>query len=122
MTEAEWLTGEDPEKMLDFVEARHKAARTKVGRRKLRLFGTGCFRSYVEHEATRPHRAPEKADLQVLREAAELVERYADGLADKADLARMREKVRHVDGWGVADDLLADQPQKARVASRVYYS
>lgn len=41
MTEGEWLSSPDPTAMLDWLRA-NKVNRTKVGRRKLRLFGWSC--------------------------------------------------------------------------------
>jgi hypothetical protein len=117
MTEAEWLACGDAEAMLSFVERRHKAARTNAGRRKLRLFGIGCVRSYVEHSA-----AKGEEDIEVQREAIAIAERFADGLADKDDLARIREKLRLAGHThGTAQSMVSDRAQDARVASRQYY-
>ena len=45
MDEQKWLTGDDVRGMIFHVREELHAARTKAGRRKLRLFVTGCFRS-----------------------------------------------------------------------------
>jgi hypothetical protein len=44
MDEQAWLTGDDVRGMIFHVREELHAARTKNGRRKLRLFVTGCFR------------------------------------------------------------------------------
>jgi hypothetical protein len=119
MTEHEWLTTNNAEVMRSFVEKQQKAARTKQGRRKLRLFGTACFRSYVEHDA--PKTKPR--DLAMLREVLDVAERYADGLASKDDLRLAREKdhrIRKVHD-GLVVWLLSESPQEAWLASRHYY-
>jgi hypothetical protein len=89
--------------MVRFVEARIKAARTKQGRRKLRLFGSACFRIYVEHYS------PDETDLTLFREVADVAERYADGMADKGDLSQTREKTSDQ----MALWLLSERPQEA---------
>jgi hypothetical protein len=63
MTEAEWLTGTDTKSMLEFL-------RDKGGERKLRLFACACCREVWDWL--------EEAES---REAVEVAERYADGLA-----------------------------------------
>jgi hypothetical protein len=70
MTEAEWLACTDPYVLLTFL-------RGKVSDRKLRLFACACCRwiwdLYFDDRS---------------RQAVEVAERYADGLADKAECAR----------------------------------
>jgi hypothetical protein len=73
MTEAEWLACQDPKRMLDFLR------RSQVSGRKLRLFAVACCRAL---KAVESGVVPEP----VLR----LVERWADGEADDADLAGVR--------------------------------
>jgi hypothetical protein len=63
MTEAQWLAATDPTPMLAFV-------RGGVSPRKLRLFLVASARCFWDH-------FPDG----VMREAVEVVERYADGLA-----------------------------------------
>jgi hypothetical protein len=65
MTEAKWLAATDPEPMLTFLHDRGG-----VGERKLRLFAVGCCRR-VWHLLT----------YEQSRQAAEVAERFADGLA-----------------------------------------
>ena len=113
MTEQEWLTSGDAEVMVRFVETRHRAARTKQGRRKLRLFGSACFRSMVEHQRSEM----QETELAIFREVIEVAERYADGLADKDELRRAREKVI---GQTLAEWLVSESPQEAWRASRWY--
>lgn len=68
MTEAEWLTGADPEPMLRFLKG-------KVSDRKLRLFAVACCR-HIGH-LIRDERS---------RAAVEMSEHYADGLVDQEAL------------------------------------
>jgi hypothetical protein len=44
MNEAAWLKGDSLHLMLEHVRAKHSAARTRVGRRRLRLFCCACVR------------------------------------------------------------------------------
>jgi hypothetical protein len=69
MTESEWQTCTDPKLMLEFLKGR-------VSDRKLRLFAVACCRR-VRHRMTdeRGHHA------------VEVAEKYAEGLANSADLA-----------------------------------
>jgi hypothetical protein len=77
MTEAEWLTGEFADLMLEHLRATAGVARLKSGRRKLRLFGCACCRQ-VWHLMT-----DERS-----RRAVEVGERFADGLAGTKERAR----------------------------------
>jgi hypothetical protein len=72
MTEAEWLTAADPTPMLGFLEG-------KVSDRKLRLFACACCRMVW-------HLLPDERT----RGAVEAAERFADGLADAAELEDAR--------------------------------
>ncbi len=68
--------------------------RTKVGRRKLRLFACGCCRLIW----------PYIADTR-LKSAIEVTERFADGQATAAELKASRTTADLVDGsWDVRDD------------------
>jgi hypothetical protein len=82
MTEAEWQneTGR-PQWMADHLGERG-VARTKAGRRKLRLFACGCCRAAW---AVLPDPR--------LRDAVVVAERFADGLASKDELAAARAAV-----------------------------
>jgi hypothetical protein len=75
MTEAEWLAATDPVAMLTFLRDSERASE-----RKLRLFACGCARRIYE-------RIPRLAD------AADLVERYADGLARAEEFRRLGDPV-----------------------------
>jgi len=82
MTEEEWF-GEAarPDRLADHL-SKGGAARTKAGRRKLRLFACGASRAGWGL-------LPDPA----LREAVRTAERFADGLASAADLAAARAAV-----------------------------
>jgi hypothetical protein len=69
MTEAEWRACTDPDEML-------KRLGRRVSNRKLRLFTCACYRH-----------VPPLFDDERIRTAVEGSERYADGLADKQELA-----------------------------------
>jgi hypothetical protein len=90
MTEAEWLACNDPTPMLDFL-------RGQASERKLRLFAVACCRrtwALVEDDRERmlAHGCnPVEVDLarqeaDLAWRAAAAAERYADGLADLAEL------------------------------------
>jgi hypothetical protein len=70
MTEAEWLVSTDPTPMLEFLS-------DKAAERKLRLFAVACCRQVW------PLLFDERS-----RDAVELVELFADGLATQEELAR----------------------------------
>jgi hypothetical protein len=78
MTEAEWLTCAEPAAMLERLKG-------KVSDRKLRLFGVACCRR-IWHLIVHP----------VSREALEVAQRCADGLASDDE--------RHL-AYGAADDI-----------------
>jgi hypothetical protein len=75
MTETEWMECDEPEPMLRHLRA-SGVARLKGGRRKLRLFGCACVRR-------KWRRATDPRSRALILAA----ERYADGLADAAELA-----------------------------------
>ena len=87
MTEAEWLACEDPTPMVDFIEG-------KASPRKLRLFLVACARLAWDHIAV-----PEA------REAVEVAERYADGLAPEEERDRIAKLL-----WSV--ERLRGQPRE----------
>jgi hypothetical protein len=76
MTEEQWLTGKVPRKLLDYAEVYLKAARTKAGRRKLRLYACACCRRIWASLPEEPH-----------RRAVEAAEAHADGRLDGTGLA-----------------------------------
>jgi hypothetical protein len=83
VTEADWLAGTDPAPMLDYL-------RDRVGDRQLRLFVVDCcWRVWPQLQDERSRRA------------VIVSERYADGLADKKELARARKEARTA-GWNAA--------------------
>ena len=78
MTEPEWLTCTEVEPMLGFLHS-------KVGDRKLRLFGAGCCRQVwrlLRHEES--------------RQAVEVAEAFADGGATKNQLQKAARGAREV--------------------------
>ena len=84
MNEAEWLAERHcSQGMLWPLQDTVKAARTKAGRRKCRLFACGCSRLLWEH-----------LHDPRLRQAVEVAQRHADGLASKQELAQAREGIR----------------------------
>jgi hypothetical protein len=112
VTEAAWLACADPRRLLDYLEVYHKAARTKGGRRKLRLLACACCR-----------RLWHLAGGDKGRQGVEVAERYADGLAGKEELRIARE----VDEpgwdalWSAAQYALKEKPQEATDRMALHY-
>ena len=103
MNEREWLEGTSARSMLDYLEVFHNVARTKRGRRKLRLLACAVFRRcYLP--VTTDKWGP----------ALDLAERYAEGLADRAEVVSFRERFPR-EHWldRTVDFLLAESPQRA---------
>src|SRR5262245_50164409 len=76
MTEQEWLTCLEPERMLTFLHERKVISiHGEFGERKLRLFAAACCRRVW------PLLRDERS-----RRAVEVAERHADGLADDREL------------------------------------
>jgi hypothetical protein len=95
VTEDQWLTCTDQMPMLEFL-------RGKVSGRKLRLFAVACCRR-VSHMLTTE-----------AREAVELAERVAEGLADSTERKKGRDKALHA-GW-VMDDAFRHRRGPAKAA------
>jgi hypothetical protein len=94
MTEAEWETCQDPEKMLEYLRGR-------ASDRKLRLFAVACCR-----------RIWRLLRSKALREAVEVSEQWADGLVPAGQLAKVAQAIEHV--WpGNGDFTLESYPQIA---------
>lgn len=77
MTEADWHSSNDIRKLLNFLCRAHKAARTKFGRRKLRLFACACCRSLFWHLPI----------LECYRQVVELAEQFADDAVTRPELS-----------------------------------
>jgi hypothetical protein len=77
MTESEWLSCTDPQKMLEFL-------RGKVSDRKLQLFAVACCRRII--------------DLlpKVCQKAVEVVEKHADGLLGPDKLRAMNQRIARI--------------------------
>jgi hypothetical protein len=71
LTEAEWLTGSQPDAMLTFVE-------TFASQRKLRLFAVTCARDLLEHHPE-PDVRGDFGDMQGFAAAILRAEAHADG-------------------------------------------
>jgi hypothetical protein len=83
MTEAEWLTCDDPDRMLDFLHEQG-AARSRSGQRRFRLFACSCCRC-VWHLVG-----------AVAREAIEAAEGYADGTIKNKQRKESETRVQEV--------------------------
>jgi hypothetical protein len=81
--EAGWLNEQHNAHAMVWVLRGTKATRTKAGKRKLRLFSCACCRLTWDL----------LSDL-LLRQVVEVAERFAEGEADKEELARAHEKAR----------------------------
>ena len=81
MTEAEWLAGTEPEKMLAFIRA-------KASERKLRLFACACCR-----------RIWRLLSDDRSRKAVKTAERFADGLASRQQLRAARAYAADADAF-----------------------
>jgi hypothetical protein len=81
MTEAEWLARTNPDPMLQFLRGRANG-------RKLRLFACACVRRVWRH----------LADARS-RQAVEVAERFADGLANAQQLALARKEAAWAGAW-----------------------
>jgi hypothetical protein len=104
MTETEWAVCRDPQKMLEFLRGR-------TSDRKLRLFAVACSRrrSHLSRDAK-------------VREALDVAERFADGLARDADRSLARKAAQQAaQGRGVTSRPSAPKRER-RVASLAYYA
>jgi hypothetical protein len=105
MTEAEWLTCTDPQKMLEHL-------RGKVSDRKFRLFGIACLDAGF--------------DRRPLQNALAVAELFADGRASRSELAAARAEAerfrgkqqynlndRHGEGAALMDEAACDVAREA---------
>ncbi len=79
MTAREWLKEQAHPQGMVWSFQGTSVTRTKIGRRKLRLFGCGCCRCFWDHLPDDEH-----------RRAVEVAELFADGHATKQQLAAVR--------------------------------
>ncbi|VTR93796.1 Uncharacterized protein OS=Sorangium cellulosum (strain So ce56) GN=sce5710 PE=4 SV=1 [Gemmata massiliana] len=88
MTEAEWLTCEEPARMLPLVQQRASNRRLqRSSRRKLRLFSVACCRLFWD-----------EFPIDATRSAIDVNERFADGRATEAELRGAR-NAAHSEAW-----------------------
>ncbi len=104
MREAEWLSAQNPRRMLDYLEVYHRVARTRTGRRKLRLFTCACCR-----------RLWNVPDSEQGKRVIEVLELFADGLANWDDVRSAVESERESTkaDWRPGPDPLWDAAQCA---------
>jgi hypothetical protein len=81
-----WIERQAIQDMLQFLRASTNVTRTKVGRRKLRMFACGSCRLLWE-----------KISEPIWRQAVETAEIFADGLVSAYDLAAARRAMRNYD-------------------------
>jgi hypothetical protein len=87
-TETDWLSATDPKLMLRYL-GREPAARSPLGRRKLRLFGVACFRRQW-------HLFGQFAEIVA---CVEFAEGYADGVGAKKRLKKVQDVNRQRFEW-----------------------
>jgi hypothetical protein len=92
MKEQEWLLSQEPVPMMTTLSYHLKRARTKDGRRRLRLFGCACCRSLI-------HLFPDEPFWSVV----DVAERLAEGAATQAELDAALEGAGPVRREGEAD-------------------
>lgn len=80
VTEVQWIFSENANDMYRCLREQHSVTRRKAGKRKSRLFGCACARWFWD-KMTDPRS----------RAAVEYAERFADGEADLAGLAAVRD-------------------------------
>lgn len=102
MTELQWAEERRHAQYMVHTLQKMGLARTKVGRRKLRLYASGCCRQ-----------AWPSIRESSLKQAVETAERFADGLVDKATLTRTYERVL----WLDADDRYPARSQSREQAA-----
>jgi hypothetical protein len=99
VTEQEWLTSNDPDDML-------KRLGRRISNRKRRLFGCACYRH-----------VPRLFEDERIRTAVEVSERYADGFADKQELAHAL-SLAFSRMWARGGPMAYPTPRCARAARR----
>src|SRR5262245_13661614 len=93
MTEAEWLRSRTPNELLWYLEGgSHRVLQFKAGRRKMRLLACAWCRPLLQY-------LPGEWGHAVV----EMVERFADGLIGKRDLAAVHEVARECGARVVSD-------------------
>jgi hypothetical protein len=72
MTEQEWLQADNVNSMFEFLRITHKIARTKGGKRRLRLFGCACLRRVWDQADEETQHIVEQVELVCDRPRPEL--------------------------------------------------
>ncbi len=98
MTEEDWVRSNNIRKMVMFLRRTHRAAQTKHGCRKLRLFVSGCCRVMTWNIPVE----------QGYRDLVEAAERYADGAITWKELDALRTQVQRpmLPGYISPDDMV----------------
>ncbi len=102
MIETDWLTGEDPQAMLEHLRRTRRIHRTPAGKRKLRLFLCACFRQLWDF-------LPDPRTRAVI----ELAERLADGPFDSETLNVIEESANTAH-WEAVAAILREGSQASR--------
>lgn len=119
MTEAEWLTCTTAaEEMWRHLKVSQRAARTKSGRRKFRLWTAACFCNHL-NVLERINKA--KPPVAVLHEAVAVVERFADGLATEDELREMHTTMHQVKISHITMEFVSTHIDGALASTRQYY-
>jgi hypothetical protein len=105
MTEAQWFAVQDVGTLLEHLRANHSIARTKAGRRRLRLFNCACLRRIWEHLEEEGKRVVER------------MERVCDGQEPATALTEIWAQVGDYARWVPHLDERATQARSALAAA-----
>jgi hypothetical protein len=114
MTETTWLRSTQPRTMLNYLEVYHNVARTRAGRRKLRLLGCATARSlWNDFE-------------EKYGNIVNVAESYADGRIQKDEVASWKAGLQREAFWGrgghEAEMIVDLSPQRATAMLQDYRS